>query len=162
MEVVLANRKALRSLAVAFGLALPLGMAGVAYADANVSSDNHASNSSDQSADVQTLQGSLSNSGHNSADSSVDGANWTDQDANSDANGGNIYGGTDDTSDNTASNTGGGDEWRDVGQHSFITSVTWVRPASVGRDRLPDNSSSAGEQHVGRQLGFDGRWLRVR
>ena len=85
MEVVLANRKALRSLAVAFGLALPLTVAGAAYADADVSSDNDASNSNDQTAEVETLARLALELRPQLADSSVDGTNWTDQDANADA-----------------------------------------------------------------------------
>ena len=134
----------------------------------HVSSDNHASNSSDQSADVQTLQGSTSNSGHNSADSSVDGANWTDQDANSDATGGNIDGGYDDTSDNTASNTGG-DATNDATSDNTGTASASVTSGSSDASNTSDVTRLAGQlvlgdrdQHVGRQLGVDGRRRRVR
>jgi hypothetical protein len=149
MEVVLANRKALRTLAVAFGFALPLASAGAAAADAYVSSDNNATNSSDQSAHVGTKQFSLSNSGFNLAESATEGSNWTDQDANSNADGGNVDGFFgDDTEENDASNASG-DATNDSTSDNTGTASASVTSGSADASNssnvtgAQDNSSAA-------------------
>jgi hypothetical protein len=91
----------LRALVLTASAALPLGVAAAANAsesygghhgddDASVDSSNDATNSNTQSAEAETNQFSLSNSGFNSSSADVEGSNSTSQEASADAYGGNI------------------------------------------------------------------------